>query len=270
MSVRRRKPVRVQSGRRGADLRRDVREAIDRIWPEGIVEPVFDVDESYFFDLHAKLSKALWRIGNTRPTHEREADKSPDLWDESDPDEYPPDDIDGRRTYHTFFISPAGEAFTFEAEAEELVEPDCMTGDFAEADWEEELPMSAVAGSGTTGWMVAVSLLAPFAVIELSHMIVYDDGTVSEPQIEFHGQTEDGDLIDPEQAFREAHGARPYQTLVRLRSRIAGILERFGIGVLPAEEWRKPVPWLRGSEEALIGRDGMAVRVLDAFFFEML
>jgi hypothetical protein len=40
--------------------------------------------------------------------------------------------------------------------------------------------------------------------------------------------------------------------------------------VLPAEEWQKAVPWLRGSEETLIGLDGRAIRVLDTFFFESL
>jgi len=55
---------------------------------------------------------------------------------------------------------------------------------------------------------------------------------------------------------------------VTLRAKIAAILDGFGITVLPAEEWRKPAPWLRGTEETLIGLDGKAIRVLDAFFFE--
>jgi hypothetical protein len=55
-----------------------------------------------------------------------------------------------------------------------------------------------------------------------------------------------------------------------LRAKIADILERFGIAVLPAEDWRKPAPWLRGTEETLIWMDGKAIRALDAFFFESL
>jgi hypothetical protein len=57
---------------------------------------------------------------------------------------------------------------------------------------------------------------------------------------------------------------------VSLRAKIAGILEGFGVTVLPVEEWWKPVRWLRGSEETFIGLDGRALRVLDAFFFESL
>jgi hypothetical protein len=40
-----------------------------------------------------------------------------------------------------------------------------------------------------------------------------------------------------------------------------------GIAVLPEEEWRKPVPELRGGEDTIPGIGGRPVRVLDAFFF---
>jgi hypothetical protein len=55
-----------------------------------------------------------------------------------------------------------------------------------------------------------------------------------------------------------------------LRARISGILEKYGIAVLPAGEWRKPAAWLRGGEDTVIGGEGKAIRVLDAFFFEEL
>jgi hypothetical protein len=55
-----------------------------------------------------------------------------------------------------------------------------------------------------------------------------------------------------------------------LCTRISGILEKYGIAVLPAEEWRKPVPWLRADGDTLIGIEGKVIRVFDAFFFENL
>ena len=55
-----------------------------------------------------------------------------------------------------------------------------------------------------------------------------------------------------------------------LRATISGILGKYGIAVLPAEEWRKPVPWLRAGEDTLIGPEDKVIRVLDAFFFEEL
>jgi hypothetical protein len=77
--------------------------------------------------------------------------------------------------------------------------------------------------------------------------------------------------LDPDKKnFREVYGARACKTIVSLRAKTADILEGFGIAVLPAEEWQKPAPWLRGTEETLIGLDRKAIRVLDAFFFESL
>ena len=57
---------------------------------------------------------------------------------------------------------------------------------------------------------------------------------------------------------------------MKLRAQISGILEKRGIGVLPAEEWRKTAPCLHGGEDTLPGIEGRAIRVLDAFFFEEL
>ena len=79
MSTRVRKHVGAHSARRNTSLRRDVQEAIDRIWPDGIVEISFDPDESYFVEIHSKLSRALRRIRNTDLVYEREADGGP-VW----------------------------------------------------------------------------------------------------------------------------------------------------------------------------------------------
>lgn len=76
--------------------------------------------------------------------------------------------------------------------------------------------------------------------------------------------------IDPEEVFRTTHDAEAYQGLVKLRAQISGILEKRGIAVLPAQEWRKAAPWLRGGEDTLPGIESRAIRVLDAFFFEEL
>jgi len=269
MSTRVRKRVRAPSGHRGAGLRKDVQEAIERIWPDGIVEMSLDPDDSYFSGLHLKLSKALRRIGNTSLVYEREADGGPVWWEESDPEEDPPDEIERTRSYHTFFVSPDGEGFTFETEAEGITEPEFITDDFAEAGWGDDPFVSRISGRGRTGWVVAVSLLAPFAVIELGDTVAFEDGSTTEAEIESYSQTA-GERVDSEKNFPEVYGAQAYKTIVRLRTNIADILEGFGITVLTAEEWRKPAPWLKRSEEALIGLGGKAIRVLDAFFFESL
>jgi hypothetical protein len=269
MSARVRKRVRAPSGHLGTGLRRDVEEAIHRIWPDGIVEMSLDPDDSYFPGLHSKLSRDLRRIRNTSLVYEREAEGGPVWWEESDPEDDPPDEFERSRSYHTFFVSPDGERFTFETEAEGVTEPDFITDDFAEAEWGEDPPVSRISGRGRIGCVVAVSLLAPFAVIELGDTVAFEDGSTTQAEIESYSQTA-GERVDPEKNFPEVSGAQAYKTIMRLRATIADILEGFGITVLPAEEWRKLAPWLRGAEETLIGLDGKAIRVLDAFFFESL
>jgi hypothetical protein len=270
MSAKARKHLPARSSRRGSGLRRDVQEAIDHVWPDGIVEMPVDPDESYFCDLYPKLSRALRRIKDANLLHEREANGEPEWWEGSDPEENPPDEIERTRSYHTFFVSPKGEGFTFQAEAEDVTEPEFITDDFAEAGWGEDPLACRIPGTGRTGWVVAVCVLARFAVIELGDTVAFEDGSTTEAEIESYGQTADGERVDPEEGFRKAYGARAYKTIMSLRAKIADILEEFGIIVLPPEEWRKPVPWLRGTEGTLIGLDGKTIRVLDAFFFESL
>jgi hypothetical protein len=253
-----------------ATLRKDVQEAIDRIWPDRIVEMLFDSDESYFHEVRATLSMAFTRIPHARLLDEREAEGGPAWWDDSDPEEDSPDNMEPSRSYHVFFVGPDGEAFTYGTEIESIAEPEFMTEDFEEADWGEDSPVDLIPGEGRTGWVVAVSLLAPFAVVELGDVATFEDGTRDRAEIETYAVTADGTRIDLEEQFRKMKGDEAYKTLAGLRAKISGILEKWGIAVLPAEEWRKPVPWLRGGEETLMAVDDRAVRVLDAFFFEDL
>jgi hypothetical protein len=216
------------------------------------------------------LSRAFRRLPSAQLLHEREAEGGPIWWDGSDPEEDPPDEVERSRSYHVFFVSPEGEPFRFETEAEGIVEPEFMTEEFEEAGWGEDPPVSRIHGSGRTGWVVAVSLLAPFAVIELGDVSTFEDGNTTEAEIESYAETEDGERINQEEHFRKFAGAQAYEILLKLRAKIGAILEKCGITVLPAEEWRKPVPWLRGGEETLVGIEGRPVRVLDAFFYFLI
>ena len=200
--------------------------------------------------------------------HERKPQGGPIWFDYSDSEEDPPDDQESSRSYHLFFVCPEGEAFTYETEVESLGEP----GEEGEGENEipNEMPMETVAGSGRIGWSVAVSLLAPFAVVTLSGMETLEDGSTSEPSIKSVAFTETGLRIDPEAEFRKFKGDQAFEMLLKLRGRICRILGRYGIGVIPEEEWRRPVPWLRADEEVLVGIMGEPVRVLDALFFEGL
>jgi hypothetical protein len=248
----------------GANLRDDVREAIERAWPGGMVGMAFDSDESYFWDVYPKLAAAMQRIRGAQLVHERDPEGGP-VWFDSDPEEDPPDDQEAWRSYQLFFVCPEGEDFAYEIEMQSPGEPGGEEGGR-----EKEWPAEAVGGHGRTGWSVAVSLVAPFAVITLSDMETFEDGSTSEPSIECWGFTETGQRIDPEVEFRKFKGEQLFAELLQLRGRISGILDRYSIGVLPEEEWRKAVPWLRADEELCAGRACEAVRVLDALFFEGL
>src|SRR5207247_10617779 len=124
---------------------------------------------------------------------------------------------------------------------------------------------------GRAGGSVAVCLPAPVAVVSLGDMLTFEDGSTWETGIESCAQTEGGEPItDSEAHFRKFHGEPAFEILQKLRSEIVAILERHGVTVLQEDEWRKPVPWLRGGEEVFACASGEEIRGVDAFFFEGL
>jgi hypothetical protein len=149
----------------------------------------FDPDESCFCEVHPKLSRAFRHIPHAQLLQEREAEGGPMWRDDSDPEEDPPDDHKHSRSYHLFFVSPKGDAFRFETEAEGIADPEFMTEEFEEAGWGEDPPARRIPGSGRTGWVVAVSLLAPFAVIEFGDVATFEDGSTTEAEIESRAET---------------------------------------------------------------------------------
>jgi hypothetical protein len=75
-----------------SSLPKDVRDALDRLWPERLVEMPFDSDESYFWVVHPKLQRAFRRIPHAQLLQEREPAGGPIWWDGSHPEEDPPDE----------------------------------------------------------------------------------------------------------------------------------------------------------------------------------
>lgn len=255
------------------DIRPDVAEAIENLWPEGVVDfaPVFDSEESYFYDVEGKLGRALRKVSGGKLLFERSAEPEPDSggWDDED-DEYPPEPNRGdeNRSYHLYFLSPPGKEFEHTREIEiadydnyyeDLNEE--FDEDAAQEFWENNPPERLVSGRAWTGWTVAVSCLAPYAVITLGEYAEYDECPPDEPEIEPGVFNESGEQVDLEEDFRRRKGGKPYAALVKLRERIVAALEKNGISVLPREEWTKPVPGLTTMAEE-------QARVLDALFYE--
>ena len=269
ISTKARKRTLASPRKQSGGLRRDVQEAIDRVWPNGIVELSFDSDESYFWEIRPKLARAFHRIRSARLVQEREADGGPIWWDQSDPEEDPPDEIERSRSYHLFFVSPDGKAFTFETEAEGFEEPEIITEELEEAGCGGDLLPYRVPGTGRNGWVVAVSLLAPLAVIELGGVVAFEDGSTTQAEIEPYGETADGQPINLEEHFQKSRGARAYKTLVSLRVRISGILESTELRCYQRRNGGSRCPGCAPREHPHRNR-GQDDRVLDAFFFEEL
>jgi hypothetical protein len=260
-----------------SQLRPDVAAAIVSAWPDGEIGIIpVDAEESWFWDVHPSLASAFQHIEGARLLYEREAEPEP-AWTDWDDDDDPPFENEFTRSYHLFFVSPADKAFEFETETENAVEPE-FDDEYGEdwdgecdEDWEGELETVTVQGQGHIGWAVAVSMIAPFAVIALNNYSTFEDGSSSEPAIEQCAQDDDGNVVNPEEHFRKFHGELLFQKLEKLRTRIAGILEKQGVIVLPETEWRKVVPGLVGNGDALVGDAiGQPIRVLDAFFFQSM
>jgi hypothetical protein len=270
MSGKARKPKAGSPEKRDAGLRQDVQEAIDRAWPDGIVELSYDPDESYFWEVDEELRAAFHHIANAHLLYEREAQGEPIWWGSDAGDEEPPDEMTNSRSYHVFFLSPEGEAFTCEIETEVVTEPEFMAEEFEEGAWGEDPLADRNSGTRRTGWVVAVSLVAPFAVIEFGDRTSYDDGSGGGAEIEPYAKNEDGEWINLEEEFRKAKGDQAYEILLKLRAEIRDILEKHGVAVLPAGEWRRAAPRLRGGEETCMAIEDRPVRVLDAFFFEQM
>lgn len=230
-------------------LRKDIQEAIERLWPSRVVELSVDFEDSWFVKPRPKLTRALRSLEGSQLLFEREAEGDPVWWPESDPDQAPPDECAPDRSYHLYFIVPDGDAFEFITESEDYIEDRIET----------------VHGAGQTGWCVAVSLLAPFAVITLGERIEYDNGDTVEPALESPLETIEGSAIDPVEHFRGMVAEEAFSRLMALHRKIAKVLEKYAISVLPEEEWKKRVPGLRASD----GVSAQApLRVLGTLFFE--
>ncbi len=261
-------------------LRVDVREALEKAFPENLVEMWYDSEDggAWFSEIEEELGDRLRRLKGVALFHEIEPEPESPAAGVEDEDEWLPE-IGTSRSYHLYFLSPAGKPFEFTAEIEDYPEVDEFEDEgggfdgFGEDEefLEPELNSVTVEGRGRTGWSVAVSLVAPFAVITLSSLTEFENGAMHEPGIETVAESlEGGPAKDPLTLFGETADAKAVAVLTKLRNQIEAVLERQGITVLPEEEWRKPVPWLSPGEETLSGRGKEAVTVLDALFFEML
>ncbi|MBI4587233.1 MAG: hypothetical protein HY725_00205 [Candidatus Rokubacteria bacterium] len=234
------------------DLPQHLAEAIHHAWPEGVIDMPVDSDDAPFWKVYPRLKAALSQIPGGAVFYEREPRGGPRWGETSNPDEDPPDWHEESRSYWLFFVSSMDERLTF---ATDTIEPD------------EEGAEQRIHGEGRIGYAVGISLVAPFAVVTLHQVEVFEDGSPSEPDVEPHLFSLDGRKLDPEEPYRELGDEAGVTVLRRLRAEIVRVLGECGAAVIPEEDLDRPVRWLRASEDVVVGLTGEPITVRDAFFF---
>jgi len=235
-----------------SDLPEQLADAIRKARPDGIID-MPDMDDAPFWGVYPKLKTRLSRIPGTAVLYEREPHGGPQWSEASDPEEDPPDWDEESRSYYLFFISLLDDRFRFETDT---IEPD-------EEDVEQRFQ-----GEGRIGCVVGISMVAPFAVVTLDQMEVFENGSRSEPSVEPHIFGLDGRNLNMEEHYREMVDDEGLAVLRKLRTEVARTLNDFAIAVIPEEDLDKPVPWLRAGDEVFPGDAGEPITVRQAFFFQ--
>lgn len=125
-------------------------------------------------------------------------------------------------------------------------------------------------GQGRIGYAVAISLMAPSAVVTVDQMAVFETGTQFEPDFGPYLFGPDGRALDPEDHYRELLDEAGFAVLRTLRAKIVHVLQRYRVTVIPKEDLDRPVRGLRAGEEVLVGAPGEPLTVRDAFFFRCM
>ena len=234
---------------RQTDLPKRIADAIRDAWPDGVIDLSVDWDDAPFWEAYTKLKAALSHIPRSAIFYEREPEGGPRWGETSNPDEDPPDWHDESRSYCLFFVSSTDDRLKF---ATDTVEPD------------EEGVERRFQGEGRIGYVVAASLVAPFAAVTLDQMEVFENGSRSEPDVEPHIFGLDGRKVNSDDHYRELVDEAGFMVLRTLRAEIVRVLGARAIAVIPEEDLERPVRWLRTSEEVVVGEP---ITVWDAFFF---
>jgi hypothetical protein len=235
-------------------ISKGILDLLHQTFPEEVVEMTVTAEESYLADVYPKLTAKLWKIRGAVLLYERQPNPEPEWADGDDPFEDPPLDTELSASYHLFFLALADKRFTYESEDE------------AE---DEHGELQKLTGQGRLGCAMAVSVLAPVAVVRFDTMEQYDDGSSTLPDIWDNIFALDGQPIPPEVHIQERFGSQAVRALTSLRNRLTKVLEALGIALLPAAEACKPVAWLKAGEDAFVGEAavGKPITVQDAFFF---
>lgn len=217
----------------------DVAAAIHRHWSNGVVGE-FATDDSYFHEIRARLEGDLRNIRGASLTW-RTDDPPPDArQDEEDEPSYPEE----WQSYYLLFLAPDGEEFHFEDQTDCPKQPENAAGEGTE---------TACPGEGWIGCAVGISLVAPYAAVNLCSYEYYEDGTISMPDVEsFIDSDKTPQRVDTDRFHREILSQDAFQTLEALRAQIGSILAKHRVQVLDRAVLNLRVPGLKASEDVFL------------------
>lgn len=234
----------------------EIHQIIRNAFPEGRVtgDAYYDGD-SYYEGIGDEVRAALMGVEPAVHMHHRPPQETV-VWDE----EGEPDDEDlwpnDPRTYDILFLSPPGEAYEFE-------------GSYEEDGWDEEkedyVPV-VVPMTGRAGYVVGISMVAPFAAVQSGFLYVSENGP-SSPDIFFgrdryEEEDEGSPFDDPEFLTPEAAA-----TLKAFEEKLHAILASFSIHVLTEAELDEPIPGLALDAEMQRITKAENATVGEALFF---
>lgn len=243
---------------------RRLEELLRSTFPDGVVEWNVDPDEgTYLAEVYPKLTSRLRKIpdvrilfedpGASRLPGDEWASKGAAAWDHEE-DDFPESDK-LEKSYHHFFLGLRDESCRYVIE---------------DTEENEDGEAVSVERIGTIGCLVAISELAPVAVIQFDSIEQSEEWGDLLPDVGEHVFSLDGKPIPMETYFLETHGHEGVKQLRRLRDRIARVLDSLEITIIPPEACNEPVAWLKADDEAFVrAGPGEPITILDAFFFLM-
>ncbi len=218
---------------------KDVDNAIWKAWPDGVVNIPANPETS-LSDIYSRLKDRLSQVPGASVKYERAPQG------QTNPDE-------GPCSYWVVFIAPTAELYNFTSDS---IRPD------------EDGVDQPVSGEGWMGCMVAISAIAPFAVVRLDELEVYENGSKMVPEVEPHMCDFDMRPLDMEKHYLEVFDEYGLVVLTELRAAVYRILEELEIPVIPQAELERQAPGLRAGGKLRTMKAGDPVTVQQAFFYE--
>ncbi|MFH0902187.1 MAG: hypothetical protein V2A73_16265 [Pseudomonadota bacterium] len=235
--------------RRGSGIPADLDDTLRKALPDGIVELQASADESWFAEVEDELRSRLSRLDGADVEFEKPAEPSCSVQDDEDDWEEPPACNESSRSFHLFFVVPNDSWARCQIELERSYEDD---------------QIEHLQGTELVGCAIGVSLLAKVALVRLTSLIIYGDGSSSiEPSIHPNIIDEENKPVDPHDYWARRYQGEELRALLDLEQQVSGALASLGIRLLSDQEAAIVVPDLRVGEACL----EEPVQLCDAFFF---